>query len=112
STPYYIKGMKDFLQVSQELAVELNRVDQMKKKDREYKASQDTIKEYVLGLSKNDIKSIYSVYKDKVTQSEKLILVDIYTLIYNECLDDKCINQSCINLFRRIHDELQLTESA
>lgn len=107
--PYYIKGIKDFKAVSEELAVELNRKDQMKKVDQQRAAAKDEVKQYILNLSKEDIKAIYSQYKDKVNHSDKLVIVDMYNTIWSDYkLTEREIDQHMINVFTNIYqDQLQ-----
>lgn len=100
--PYYIKGVKDFIKVSQELAVELNRKEQMKKKDQErFEARENTI-DYIMNLSKEEIKRIYRTYKNRVFKNEEICLVDIYMLIFSNELEKKHINQLTISTFNKI----------
>lgn len=106
SIPYYIKGIKDFIKVSQVLAVELNRKEQMKKADREQAEQKEIIINYMLNLSKEDIKGIYKKYKDKVSHSDKLVIIDMYNLIWSDYKPDKKdINQHEINVFSRIYND-------
>lgn len=101
--PYYIKGIKDFIKVSQILAVELNRVDQMKKADKQRAASKEEIINKILSLSLEEIKSIYKEYKDKGTNADKLILVDMYHLKNNNELNKKAIDERMINTFSNLN---------
>lgn len=105
--PYYITGVKDFIKVSQELAVELNRKDQMAKKDRERHQEKESVKNYIMSLGKEEIKTIYKQYKNEVTQSEKLILHDLYMMIFSDDLQEKYIDQAAINLFSKIYLEVK-----
>lgn len=110
--PYYIKGIKDFKTVSEEMAVEMNRKEQMAKKDQQRAAEKDNIKGYVLNLSKEDIKAIYKEYKDQVSQSDKLVLTEVYMMKWSDCeLTEKDIDQHTINVFSRIYkDQLQTAQ--
>jgi hypothetical protein len=103
--PYYIKGIKDFLVVSQSLAVKLNRKEQMNKVNKQYAEKQEIIKDFILNLSIDEMKVIYKSYKDTVHHSDKLILVDAYTLIFNNEMNEKHISQTVINLFTTIYNE-------
>lgn len=105
SLPYHIKGMKDFLQVSQLLAIEWNRVEQMDKKNRERATKDNEIKDYIMSMSKDEIRNIYKAYKDDVRQSDKLVLHDVYIMIMSDCMDDNSISQGYINLFRNIYND-------
>lgn len=107
--PYYIKGIKDFKEVSEELAVELNKKEFMKKQDQQRAAAKDEIKKYIINLSKEDIKAIYKAYKDNVSHSDKLVIVDMYTTIWSDYkLTEKDIDQHMINVFSNIYrDQLQ-----
>ncbi len=109
SIPYYIKGVKDFIKVSQQLAIELNRKEQMAKKDKERYEQKETIINYILSLSLEDIKTIYKQYKDNVTHSDKLNIVDVYNLIYSNDMQEKYINQSIINTFSTIYTKMSKT---
>lgn len=103
--PYYIKGNKDFLFVSQQLAVEWNRKEQMDNKNKEIAEKKDVIINYILNMSKDEIKAIYKQYKNEVSPSEKIILVDVYTLIFNDAIEERNIGQNYINLFDTIYQE-------
>lgn len=103
--PYYIKGVKDFIKVSQKLAVKLNRKEQMKKTDRERAEQQDEIKEYIMSISKEEAKKIYRQYKDKVTHQEKIILIDVYICKNGNDFLKSYIDQPMINLFGKIYNE-------
>lgn len=105
--PYYIKGIKDFKAVSEEMAVELNRKDQMAKKDQQRAEAKEIIIQYILNLSKDDVKMIWKEYKDKVNHTDKLNIVDITSCILNDEMKEAYINQSTINTFTKIyHDQL------
>lgn len=103
--PYYIKGMKDFLNESQVLALELNRVEQMDKKNREIQIDRNSVIDYIMNMPIDMMKAIYKTYKDNVSSNDKLILTDVYMLKYNDELDVNCINESYVRLFRRIREE-------
>lgn len=106
--PYYIKGVKDFIQVSQELAVELNRKEQMKKADKERFEAKETIARFILKLTKEEVYSLYKEYKDKVSNSHKLVLIDVYHLKAAEDFKNEYIDQQMINAFTQIYrDQLQ-----
>lgn len=107
--PYYIKGIKDFIKVSQQVAIELNRKEQMKQSDRERTEEKEEIINYILNLSKDDIKAIYKQYKDKVSHSDKLVIHDVYFTIWsNYEITKKDIDQHTINVFTNIYnDQLQ-----
>jgi hypothetical protein len=105
--PYYIKGNKDFIQVSQELAVELNRKDQMKKADKEKYESKQTIIKFIMDTTVQEMKEIYKQYKDKVSQSDKLVLHEVYSMKFQNEYKEKYIDQHTINVFQTIYRELQ-----
>lgn len=107
--PYYIKGVKDFIKVSQQLAIELNRKEQMNKKDKERYEQKETIINYILSLSLDEIKTIYKTYKDNVTHSDKLNLHEVYMMIHSNDLHEKYIDQSIINTFSTIYYEMNKT---
>jgi hypothetical protein len=73
--PYYVKGMKDFLKVSQDLAIKLNQKEQMKKADQNRVEQKEIIIKFIMDLSATETYKLYKEYKDKVTQSEKLVLL-------------------------------------
>jgi Cu/Ag efflux pump CusA len=105
SIPYFMKDIKDFIKVSQELAVEWNRKEQMKKADKERFENKETIMNYILQLTKEDAYEIYKQYKDKVSHSDKLVLVDVYNMIAYEDMQKKYIDQQTINVFSKIYNE-------
>ena len=107
SIPYYIKGVKDFIKVSQELAVEWNRRDMMAKKDAEKAMEKETIVDYIMNLNVSEMKAIYSTYKNTVSNSDKIVLNDVYMMIYSCDMDRKYINQHTINVFSNIMNEIQ-----
>lgn len=102
SMPFYIKSIKDFIKVSQELALELGRKEQMAKRDKELAMAKESVISYIMNLSKEDIKSIYRNHKDSVTHSQKLVLHDVYMMIHSDDMQEKYINQSTINVFSKI----------
>lgn len=106
--PYYIKGVKDFIKVSQELALELNRKEQMAKRDKEQYDRKQEIINYIMSLSTNEMKAIYKEYKDIVRNSDKLVLHMVYMAIYNNDLKEKDIDQHTINVFTEIYQDKQL----
>ena len=108
--PYYIKGMKDFLNESQVLALELNRMDQMNKRDREIQLDKNNMIDYIMNISIDEMKAIYKAYKDDVSKSDKLILHDMYMMIYSNELDEKHISESTIRLFRMIMNDNRLNK--
>lgn len=108
--PYYIKGMKDFLNESQVLALELNRMDQMNKRDREIQLDKNKVIDYIMSMSIEDIKHIYKAYKNDVSSSDKLILHDMYMMIYSNELDVKHISESTIRLFRMIMNDVGMNK--
>jgi hypothetical protein len=104
--PYYIKGVKDFIKISQQLAIELDRKEKMAKRDREKAEQKETIINYILNLSKDEIKDIYKKYKDAVSHSDKLVLHDVYVMKYTDYeMSKKDIDQHMINVFTRIYNE-------
>lgn len=105
SIPYYVKGVKDFINVSQELAIQLNQKEQMTKQNQQRQEQKQNIINFILNLTVEDIKSIYKAYKDKVAHSEKLNLVNVYTAIYNNEFSEKDIDQSIINTFQTIYQD-------
>lgn len=108
---YYIKGIKDFIKVSQELAVKLKYEKAMKKADKEKFKKQETIKKYILNLTKEEIKDIYKQYKDKVSYTEKLELVNLVNFIYYGDMQEKYINSVMINLFTKIYNDIKKSAS-
>jgi hypothetical protein len=105
--PYYIKGVKDFIQVSQELAVDLNRKQQMKKADQQRFENKQTIINYIINLTVEEMKAIYKQYKDNVSQSDKLVLHEVYSLKFQNEYTEKYIDQHAINVFTNIYRELK-----
>ena len=65
SIPYYIKDIKDFIKVSQDLALELGRIEQMNKKDQEKANYKESVKKQILSLSVSNMKEIYNLFKKK-----------------------------------------------
>lgn len=108
--PYYIKGIKDFLNESQVSALELNRIDQMNKRDKAIQLDKNKIIDNIMSLSIDDIKHIYRTYKDDVSSSDKLVLHDMYMMIYSNELDVKHISESTIRLFRMIMNDIGLNK--
>jgi hypothetical protein len=104
---YYIKGIKDFIKVSQELKVKLKHKEAMRKADKEKFKKQETIKNYILNLTKEEIKDIYKQYKDKVSHAEKLELVNLVNFIYYGDMQEKYINNIMINLFAKIYNDFK-----
>ncbi|MGE7840740.1 hypothetical protein ACQKNX_08105 [Lysinibacillus sp. NPDC093712] len=101
--PYYIKGVKDFISVSQDLALELNKEELMRKKDKEqYKQKQDTVS-YILELSLEEIKQIYKESKNKIPKHEFL---ELHTLLMIKAVEGEVkkndVNTTLVNLFQRI----------
>jgi hypothetical protein len=107
SLPYYIKSNKDFLIVSQELAIEWNRKEQMKKADKERFESKQTVINFIINLSVNELKEIYKQYKDNVPQSDKLVLMDVYMMKAGNDFQEKYIDQQMINVFQTIYREIK-----
>src|SRR6185312_15708004 len=60
--PYYMKGVKDFIETSKDLAIELNRTEQMRKSDREKKEAKEKIINKIMGISIDEMKEIYKKY--------------------------------------------------
>lgn len=102
---YYIKGIKDFIKVSQELAAKLKYEKAMKKADKERHEKQQTIKDYILSLTKEEIRDIYKKYKNKVSHTEKLELVNLVNFIYYGDMQEKYINNIMLNLFTKIYND-------
>ncbi|KOS61457.1 hypothetical protein FJQ98_16570 [Lysinibacillus agricola] len=101
--PYYIKGVKDFISTSHDLALELNREELMRKKDKEkFKQKQDIV-DYVLKLSLQDIKQIYNERKNKLPKHEFL---ELHSLLILKAVEGEIkkndVNDIIINLFQRI----------
>lgn len=107
SIPYYIKGIKDFISVSQELAIEWNRKEQMKKADKQRYEQKEVIINYIDNLTFDEMKTIYKEYKDTVTHSDKLVLMDVYMLKGNNDFKTKDIDQQMINVFQNIYRDKQ-----
>lgn len=105
--PYYIKGVKDFIKVAQELAIQLNRKELMAKKEQERANQQEIIIDYIMNLTTEEMKVIYSTYKNSVSHSDKLVLNDVYLMIYSNDLDKKYVDQHIINVFSIIYNDMQ-----
>ncbi|MGG2091269.1 hypothetical protein AB1283_00700 [Bacillus sp. S13(2024)] len=100
---YYIKGIKDFILVSKELEVERKREEAERKSKLEAKQNREKIISELKSLTRNDVKILWKENKDKVTQNEKLILVDIVNIIASgdtECLKD--IEEQHIKLYSKL----------
>ncbi|MED1125550.1 hypothetical protein [Bacillus atrophaeus] len=104
--PYYIKGIKDFNSVFAELAIELNRKDQMKKRDKERFEKTESVKNFILNLTLDEIKNIYKSYKDKVSKNDKLNIHGVYMMIFNADVQERYIDKSTINTFSQIYKEI------
>lgn len=101
--PYYIKGVKDFINVSHDLALELNKEELMRKKDKEqYKQKQDTVS-HILELSLEEIKQIYKESKNKIPKYEFL---ELHNLLMIKVVDGEIkkndVNETLVKLFQRI----------
>jgi hypothetical protein len=105
--PYYIKGVNDFIKVSQELALELNRKEQMRKADKARYEAKETIINYILNLTVEEAKSIYKEYKDIVSHTDKLNLVTVCNCLFTGELTENEIDQSTINTFTTIYKDKQ-----
>jgi hypothetical protein len=103
--PYYIKGIKDFNKVSEELAVKLNQKEQMKKADQQRYEDKQTIINFIISLTDKETYKLYKEYKDKIVNSDKLVLVDVYNMKAAEDFQEKYIDQHMINVFTPIYKE-------
>lgn len=102
--PYYIRGVKDFITESQQLALEWNRKDQMRKTDRENRIVYEDKVSKIVNMGIDEIKNIYKKYKDEVSHNEKLILFDAYMMIYHDEMNEKNVNNDAVRLFDRISE--------
>lgn len=105
--PYYIKGVKDFTTVSQELANEWNRKEQMKKSDKARFEQKETIINFIINLTVEEMKSIYKEYKDNVCHADKLSLMNVYNFKAMNDFNVKDIDQPIINAFKTIYTDKQ-----
>jgi superfamily I DNA and/or RNA helicase len=103
--PYYVKGIKDFLKISEELAIKLNQKEQMKKADKQRYEDKQTIVNFIMNLTVEEMKVIYKQYKDIVSKSDKLVLHEVYFFKYENEFQEKHIDQHVINVFTPIYKE-------
>lgn len=101
--PYYIKGVKDFIGVSQELAVILNKEELMSKKEKAKFTQKNEIINHIVGLSLAEIKEIYKEYKSKIAKHEYM---ELHTLLLIKGVEGEIkksdVNDVIINLFSKI----------
>lgn len=105
--PHYIKGIEDFNKVSKMLNDEIkqNKAEQQLKQTKINSVEQ--VKEKLFTMSKEDFKPIYHAYKDIVSESHKLNLVNIYMMIAHN--DYESITDSEINTL--IYNDIELREA-
>lgn len=101
--PYYIKGVKDFINVSQDLALELKKEELMRKKDKEeFKQKQDIVS-HILKLSLDELKQIYKESKNKIPKYEFL---ELHSLLVIKAVEGEIkkndLNDILVNFFKRI----------
>jgi len=102
-TPYYIKGVKDFIEVSKDLALELNRISEMRKRDKLKVEDENKVKERIASLDLAEVKKIYSENKDTVRHSDKLNLHDVYMNVFTDgYMKIELIDESIVRTFQRI----------
>lgn len=104
--PYYIKSVKDFINVSYELATELNRKEQMKKADKQKAEQKENTIQTILNVNLETLKQVWRTYKNDLNQNDKMVLVDMITMISMNELSEKQIDQSIINAFNHTLFEL------
>lgn len=101
--PYYIKGVKDFVEVSKDLALELNRASEMRKKDRLKFEDENKVRERIANLDLAEVKKIYKEHKDNVSHSDKLNLHDVYMNVFTDGhMKVELIDESMVRTFQRI----------
>jgi len=105
SIPHYIKGVKDYIQVSKELEGEINK----KKNIQESNNKREQIKNDILSLSVEEIKAIYKQYKNEVSHIHKINLTDLCMMVMhqdftgfgNEHINVFTFNDIDINQFKK-----------
>lgn len=101
--PYYIKGVKDFIEASKDLALELNRTGEMRKKDRLKAEDDNKVRERIASLSLDEVKKIYNEHKDIVRHSDKLNLHHVYFQVFTDGhIEVDMIDESTVRTFQRI----------
>ncbi|ALS22267.1 hypothetical protein [Paenibacillus naphthalenovorans] len=98
SIPYYIKGIKDFIRVSEELKVKLSRTE--KEEEKEQKENPiDKLKKITPEQYKAEIMPIFKQQTDKEI---KISLVNLW-----QCIDGNCF-KSITNQDIRYYQELNI----
>ncbi len=101
--PYYIKGVKDFIEASKDLALELNRTGEMRNKDRLKAEDDNKVRERIASLSLAELKKIYNEHKDIVRHSDKLNLHHVYFQVFTDGhIKVDTIDESTVRTFQRI----------
>lgn len=93
-TPYYIKGLKDFINVSKEIEIE-NLLENKKRFEKEeYINLKNQIIKAIKNIKSKDAHKIWNEYKTICSQREKLILSDLCSMIMcnKYYLNDEHIN--------------------
>jgi len=96
---YYIKGLKDFVNVSNELTGQMEKA----KRKKEYRAKMQHRKARMINelkkLSKDDAVRLWKTNKDKFNSTDKLTLADIVSMIIAQ---DYNIDQRHLNLLQNL----------
>lgn len=103
--PHYIKGIKDFINVSATYQAELDKQQAEKEHRQNIKANKEQIVQTLNTMSANDFKPLYMEYKDKVSNSDKLNLVTIYTMIHQQ--DFRGFDETLLNTI--LNNNINLT---
>lgn len=96
---YYVKGLKDFVNVSNELTDQMAKA----KRKKEYKNKMEENKKRLIHelkkLSKDDAVRLWKTNKNKFNSKDKLTLTDIVSMVIAQ---DYNIDQRHINLLQKI----------
>lgn len=96
---YYVKGLKDFVRVSSELSEQMEK-DKIKKEHKEKtKQEKERLTNELKKLPKKEAVALWKENKDKLNNSEKIMLSDIVIMILEE---DYNIEQRHVNLLKKI----------
>ena len=98
-TPYYIKGIKDFIKIAEIMKVERQEKEREKQQKEEYKEQQQNTIDKILNISVESFITAYKQAKETGIEKHKMALCDMATLKYAGELKEKYITYYYIGLF-------------
>ena len=102
---HWIKGKEDFIKVSKEFNAEIKRQQEIKQQKEISKQNKQIIIDFIMNLNFEEMKAIWNEYKNNVSQSDKLVIQEIYLMKYDNCFEEKYIDQQTINVFTPIYKQ-------